>query len=144
MINQVPQNLDLAIAGSLIIFAVVLFLLNKMSLLSRKSLPYIIVGITGSFSALFLRNWLLNKQITDFKSRDAELKKKEKKLEQYKKSSDQTELDLRSALQKLEAEREAYNRQIVENREKTQEARKAVSLLTRDELSERAAAILYP
>jgi hypothetical protein len=51
MINQVPQNLDLAIAGSLIIFAVVLFLLNKMSLLSRKSLPYIIVGITGSFCA---------------------------------------------------------------------------------------------
>ena len=144
MINHVPQNLDLAIAGSLIIFAVVLFLLNKMSLLSRKSLPYIIVTITGSFCALFIRNWLLNKQITDFKNREMELKEKEKKLELYKKSSDQTELDLRSALQKLEAEREAYNRQIVENREKTQEARKAVSLLTRDELSERAAAILYP
>jgi len=136
MATLFTANLDLAIAGALIIIAVILFILYKMSILPQKSLPFVAVAIAGVFGVTLFRSWLLNKQVNDLKKRDDEMKKKEKELLTIQKKSEQKELDLQIALKKLEDERSAYERAIAEISRKTAEERKELANKTREEISD--------
>lgn len=128
------ERLDLLVAGGLIAIAAVLYILSRIRLLPKKSLPF----VAGALLAV------LGIGIWRAKRTDAlreELKRKQKELEALKKRADtlrdgseEAEQELRAAIAEGEREREALMRNILRNEQGTEVARERVDALPDDQL----------
>lgn len=127
-------DIDTYIVLGLVGIAVLLFLISRMGLLPKKSLPYIAAALAGAFGlALFnkLRSDNLNEEI---KQLEEDLKKREKKLEEIKITYEASDRKLEEKKAELDDHLAAYKKETLLIKEENKKEKERIEKLSGEEL----------
>jgi len=125
---------DLVIALAALVVAVVLFLLWRMGILTKKTLPL----VAGALAALVgLGAWRASKRSKlrkEIERKEEELREREKKLEEAKARAEISETQLEAGKKQLEQEREAHAKEMLRIDAETEEAKQRIDELSTEEV----------
>jgi DNA anti-recombination protein RmuC len=125
---------DLLIAFGLIGITVALFLIYRMRILPKKSLPYLAVALTGVLGLALFKKWRSDKLNDDLEKLEKELKKREEKLKDLKKTYKASDRKLQEIEAELDRHRAAYEKEILLIKAENKEAKKEIDALSGEEL----------
>jgi uncharacterized membrane protein len=95
---------DLAIAGGLVIAAIVVFLLNRAGVLPTKALPFVAAAVFGAVGWSIFREKRREQALKDLDRKREELKEHDKVLDEKRKELDISERDFQVLKSQKEAE----------------------------------------
>ena len=127
-------DIDLIIAFVIIGIVLAVFLLSKINLLPKKSLPFIIAGLAGALGiTLFQKNRMkgLRKELDE---REKKLREKEEKLKKLKDNYSASEKHLQQANAELEKQRAAYQKTILQIKAENEEEKERINRLSGEDL----------
>jgi septal ring factor EnvC (AmiA/AmiB activator) len=125
---------DLIIALGLVGIVVVTFLISKIGILPKKTLPFVAAGLAAVFGITLLRERRIKSLRKDLADREQKLREEEKRLKTLKDKYGASELELNKAQAELERQRRAYERSILEINAKNDEEKKQIDALPDDEV----------
>ncbi|MFL5493819.1 MAG: hypothetical protein ACJ8DC_05460 [Gemmatimonadales bacterium] len=127
---------DLVIAGGLVLIAIVVFLLSRMGLLPKKSLPIVAGALVGVFGFTIWRE----RRTRDMRARldelEKQLKEREKKVQELRDGSLASEAELRKAQADLTAQRAALQQSILQVDAKTKAEQERIERLDTNEVAD--------
>ena len=126
--------MDIAIAGVLLVIALVTVVISKMGLLPKKLLPYLAVGLGTAFTIAWLRRWGLNRHSDDAKKQEEALAEQEGRLAQAQPGLAATDQQLAQARAALEARRAALAKDSLLINATSAEDKKKIDALQGEEL----------
>jgi len=129
-------NFDLLIALMLIIIVVILYMLARMKVLPRKSLPWVGLALLGVFGISWWKNICARKAREELEQEEANLRRLEKETEDIKEKLDVADMDLEASKAKLASQIEEAKRQILESEKRRAEEKKRIAALSGDELQD--------
>lgn len=127
-------GLDTIIAFGLIGITIILFLISRMGILPKKSLPYIAAALVGIFAAGLVRKWRQNKTREELKKREEKLKERESKLEGIRGTSEASDKKLEEMKAELDRHRAAYEKEILLIGAENKENKEIIDRLSGEEL----------
>ena len=127
-------DIDTYIAFGLIGIVIVAFLISRMGILPKKSLPFIVGGLVGVSGLIIFRKWRTNGLLKDLKKREEELKKMEERLKLLKEQYGASEQELEKARAELDDQRAAYEKNIILIQAKNKQERERINALEGEEL----------
>ena len=125
---------DLVIALGLVGIVVVTFIISKIGILPKKSLPFVAAGLAAIFGITLFRESRIKGLRKDLDEREKRLREQEEKLKGLKDKYGASEAELNKALAELEKQRRAYERSLLEIKAKNEEEKKRIDELPDDEV----------
>ena len=125
---------DIAIAGVLIVIAVVVVVISQMGILPKKSLPYIAAALAGIFGIAVFRRWRENSLRRELEQREKELQGLAARVDQTKGGVAAADQQLTSALAALQAQKEAAQKELLLIRANTTQEKDAISRMQGEEV----------
>lgn len=130
-------NWDLIIAFGLIGIIIVVFLISRIGILPRKSLPFVAAALAGAFGIALFRKYRTDRIKEDIKKLEGELENKEKRLSAIKENYNASEQKLNEMKSDLERSRDAYQKEILHINEKNKEEKELIDKLSGEELHDK-------
>jgi nitrate reductase NapE component len=127
---------DLVIAGGLVLIAIVVFLLSRMGLLPKKSIPIVAGALVGAFGIVIWRQRRTQIMRARLEELEKELKIREGKVKQLRDGSLASETELRKAQAELSAQRTALQQSILQVDARTKEERERIDRLDTNEVAD--------
>lgn len=127
---------DLVIAGGLVLIAIVVFLLSRMNLLPKKSLPIVAGALVGAFGIVIWRQRRIQIMRDRLKELEKELKTREDKVKELRAGSLASETELRKAQAELSAQRAALQQSILQVDARTKAERERIDRLDTNEVAD--------
>lgn len=127
---------DLVIAGGLILIAIVVFLLSRMGLLPKRSLPIVAGALVGAFGIVIWRERRTRIMRARLEELEKELKTREDKVKELRAGSLASETELRKAQAELSAQRTALQQSILQVDARTREERERIDRLDTNEVAD--------
>jgi len=134
-------DIDTYIALGLIGLILVVFLINRISLLPKKSGLFLIGGIFGIVGIFLFRNWRTKSVLRDLRKREEKLKEMEKNLALLKDRYNVSDQELQKATAELEGQRAAYKKTILLIKAKNREEKEKIDKLSAQEVFQEYAKI---
>jgi len=131
---QIP--LDIQIAVGLVVITLVVFLLSRIKILPKKSLPFIAAALLGAFGFSVFKQWRQRGLRKELREKEKQIKEKEKRLDELKAKADASEQELRRIQADLNKERAALQKEILIIEEKNKAEKERIENLPDDELFE--------
>jgi len=125
---------DIYIALGLIFIVIVVYLLSRMKLLPKKSLPYLLLGLGAFLGLAFLRARKRDKILEEIEMQKKEIQKRKQKLEDLEKKSDIAKHKLDEIDAELERKREAHEKQALLETEALKKEKERIKNLSGSEL----------
>jgi len=125
---------DLIIALGLVGIVVVTFLISKIGILPKKSLPFVAAGLAAIFGIVLFRESRIKGLRKDLEEREKRLREQEERLKVLKEKSGASEQELNKALADLEKQKRAYERSILEIKAENAEEKKRIDELPDDDV----------
>lgn len=129
-------DIDTYIAFGLVAIAVVVFLISQMGILPKKSLLFVVAALAGVFGITLFRKHRVNSLLKDLKSREDQLKKREEELKELKEGYSISEQKLQEVKAKLERQRAAYEKTIMQIKAENKKEKERIDNLSGDKLHE--------
>jgi septal ring factor EnvC (AmiA/AmiB activator) len=120
----------------------VILVLSKISVLPRRTLPYIIAAFAGLFGFALWREYRIRGLRKELELREAELKKREEKLAALKESYLVSERELQKITAELDAQKAAYQKSMLQIDARTEEEKKAIDQLYGEPLQDKFSSLL--
>jgi septal ring factor EnvC (AmiA/AmiB activator) len=127
-------DIDLIIAFVIIGIVLAVFLLSKINLLPKKSLPFIIAGLAGAFGIMLFGKSRMNGLRKELEEREKKLLEKEEKLKKLKDNYSASEKHLQQANAELEKQRAAYQKTILQIKAENEEEKERIDRLSGEDL----------
>jgi len=127
---------DLVIAGGLVLIAIVVFLLSRMGLLPKKSIPIVAGALLGAFGIVIWRQRRTQIMRARLEELEKELKIREDKVKNLRAGSLASETELRKAQAELSAQRAALQQSILQVDASTKAERERIDRLDTNEVAD--------
>ncbi len=128
------NNWDMVIAFGLIGIIIVVFLISRMGILPKKSLPFLIAALAAVFGIALFKRLRTDKLKDELKKREDELKKKEEKLKELKANYNVSEIKLQEMNADLERHRAAYEKELLDLKAENKKEKDRIDSLSGEEL----------
>jgi septal ring factor EnvC (AmiA/AmiB activator) len=129
-------NFDLIIGFGLIGIVIIVFLLYRMSILPKKSIPYVFGALAAIFGIAMFRRMRINGLKKELEERENKLKDQEARLQELKKNYQATEESLAKAKDELERQKAAYKKTMLQIDAEKRERLEEIETLSGDELDD--------
>jgi hypothetical protein len=129
----VTTGLDLAIALGLVVIAVIVFLVSRMGVLPKKTLPYVLVALAGALGLAFFDAYRRRTRQAGIAAKEEELKAREARLEKLKQDNQLSERKTRELQATVDEHEAAYAKNVLQIDAKTQQAKDRIDALRPDE-----------
>jgi uncharacterized membrane protein len=123
-------GIDTYIALGLIGIIIVVFLVYRMGLLPKKSLPFIVGGLLALFGIHLLRQSRKNALKKELEKLEKKLDKKEKELEGKKEELDVSEQELQEVQAEADKQRAAIKKELLLNETKEEKEKQRIEELS--------------
>jgi septal ring factor EnvC (AmiA/AmiB activator) len=130
------ERYDLLIALGLVGIVVVTYLISRMGLLPKKSLPFVAAGLAAIFGIALFRKYRSDNLQKELKELEGELKKKEKRLEDLKQTYNVSNEKLQEMKSELVRHQSANEKEILLISEKNKKEKERIEGLSGNELHE--------
>ena len=127
-------DIDLIIAFVIIGIVLAVFLLSKINLLPKKSLPFIIAGLAGAFGITLFQRSRMKGLRKELEEREKKLLEKEEKLKKLKDNYSASDKHLQQAKAELEKQRAAYEKTILQIKAENEEEKERIDRLSGEDL----------
>jgi len=127
-------GIDTYIAFGLIGIVIVIFLLNRLGVLPKKSIPYVAGAMLALFGIHIFREWRSNKLRGDIEELEKQIKEKEKNLKKLKEKYGVSDQELQKVTAELERLKSSYEQTILQLKEKNKELKQRIDGLTGEDL----------
>lgn len=128
------KQYDLLIAFGLIGIIIMLYLIYRLQILPKKSLPYLAATLAGVFGFAFFKKWRSDKLNGELKELEKELKKKEEKLKEIKNTYEVSDREMKKFEAELDQHRKAYEKEILLIRAEKKGKKEEIERLSGDDL----------
>jgi len=128
--------MDIAIALGLVGIIVVVFLVSRMGILPRKSLPFVVAALAAVFGITLFRRYRTSKLKEDIQRQEEELKNKEKRLQELKGRFNVSDQKLQEMIAELDNQRSASEKQILRIQADNAKEKQRIDRLSGEELHE--------
>ena len=129
-------NFDLIIGFGLIGIVIIVFLLYRMSILPKKSIPYVFGALAAIFGIAMFRRMRLNGLKKELEKREKKLKDQEDRLQELKTNYQATEKSLAKANDKLDRQKAAYKKTMLQIDAEEKEKLEEIDKLSGNELDD--------
>ena len=133
---------DLIVAIALIASAALVLFMVKLSLLPKKSLPFVFGALAGIFGFALWRETRMKKLRKELEKREKELQEREKILEKLKEDYLASEKELREARAELNKHREAYQKAMLQLNTENEKEKERIDQLYGEELNDEFSKLL--
>ena len=130
------------IALGLIGIVVVIFLIDRMGVLPRKSLPYIAAALAGAFGIALFRGYRSDQAKERIKKQEEELAKREQNLKVLKDTYNASDQVLQKMQADLEAQRAAARNDLLQIQAGNKAEKDRIDKLSGDELHDETRKVL--
>jgi phenylalanyl-tRNA synthetase alpha subunit len=125
---------DIYIALGLVVIVVVVYLLSRMKLLPKKSLPYLLIGLGALLGLAIFRALKKDKILEEINKQKEEIEKRKEKLKELEKDADAAKNKLDEIDAELERKREAHEKQALLEAEELKKEKERIKNLSGGEL----------
>jgi hypothetical protein len=125
---------DLYIVGGLLGVVVIVFLLSRVKLLPKKSLPFVIGGLLGVLGLTVFNRHRQGRLLKELKDREKGLKEREKILDELKNRSEISGQKLNEMKAEFQRQQEAYKKEILLLKAKNKKQKERIDDLSGDDL----------
>ncbi len=125
---------DLLIAFGIVGIVVITFIISKIGILPKKSLPFVAAGLAAIFGIALFRESRIKGLRKDLDEREKKIREEEKRLQKLKDTYQASELELNKAQAELDKQKRAYERSILEIKAKNEEEKRRIDQLPDDEV----------
>jgi septal ring factor EnvC (AmiA/AmiB activator) len=104
------MSTDLIIALGLIGIVIIIFIVYRLGVLPKKSIPFILAAVAAVCGWSWFQNYRLRSLKKELEKREEDLRIQEQRLEELKKNFEITEEQLQTAQHELDQQRSAYKK----------------------------------
>lgn len=126
-------DVDTIIALGLVGIVIVTFLIYRMGLLPKKSLPFVVGGLLAVFGIYMFRSAKRNGLKKELEKREKELREEEKKLAEMKANLNVSEEELAQAQVELDNQRAAVKKAMLLNEAENKAEKERIDNLSTEE-----------
>ena len=130
-------GLDLTIALGLMVIGVIVFFLSQMSILPKKSIPYVAIALAGVFGFTLFRRWRQGKIKEEIKALEKTRDEVEETLKEVKEHTQASEEELNRVEAEFEQAKAAQAKEALLIQERAEEKKKEIEELSTLEAFER-------